>query len=121
MNEFEDEIIEGLAKANITLNEIKIALKGFIAKMEALQPDLEYTRVEEELITPKKKRGAKKIEAGKVYEYHYKDGTEKRCKKCHGLISFDDYNKETHPYPTHVDEDGHMIGDGSCPKYDGGK
>jgi len=42
MNEFEDEIIEGLAKANITLNEIKIALKGFIAKMEALQPDLEY-------------------------------------------------------------------------------
>jgi hypothetical protein len=67
-------------------------------------------RVEEEVVQ----------DVNKVYNFKYKDGKNKICQKCNSLISFDDYNKETHPWPTHVNEQGHMIGDGSCPAFKGG-
>ena len=38
------------------------------------------------------------------------------CKKCGGVITWDNYDKETHPYPDHINEDGELIIDG-CPEY----
>ena len=31
------------------------------------------------------------------------------CKRCGGLISWDGYDKETRPYPLHVDEEGYEV------------
>ena len=38
----------------------------------------------------------------------------KGCNKCGGKITWDLYDKDTHPYPDHVDEDGKLI---DCPEY----
>lgn len=65
-------------------------------------------------------KGTKKIDTSKVYSYKYADGNKRRCNKCQELLSFDDYDKETHPYGTHVDKEGHIIGDGDCSEFDGG-
>ena len=40
----------------------------------------------------------------------------KGCNKCNGKITWDNYDKETHPYPDHINEDGELILDG-CPEY----
>lgn len=40
----------------------------------------------------------------------------KPCQRCGGKITWDNYNKETHPYPDHLDEDGEIIPSG-CPEY----
>ena len=45
--------------------------------------------------------------------YKIADGS---CNRCNGLISWDDYDKETHPYPTHIDSSGNELPDG-CPEY----
>ena len=39
---------------------------------------------------------------------------DKGCNKCGGKITWDNYDKETQPYPDHVDEDGNIM---DCPKY----
>ena len=39
---------------------------------------------------------------------------DKGCNKCGGKITWDNYNKETQPYPDHVDEDGNLC---DCPEY----
>ena len=39
---------------------------------------------------------------------------DKGCNKCGGKITWDNYNKETQPYPDHVDEDGNLM---DCPNY----
>ena len=39
----------------------------------------------------------------------------KSCYRCNGLISWD--KKIEGKFPTHVDKEGHIIGDGSCPKF----
>lgn len=41
----------------------------------------------------------------------------KPCDRCNGNITWDLYPTKKHPI--HVDEVGAIIGDGSCPKYDG--
>lgn len=64
----------------------------------------------------KKVKGSKKIELGKVYDFRRKDGKELICDKCDGLISWDDYPNPKHPI--HVDKNGHIIGDGSCPEWE---
>ena len=64
-------------------------------------------------------KGTKKIDTSKVYSYKYADGSKRRCNKCQELLSFDDYNKEIHPYGTHVDQNGHIIGDGECTLWEG--
>ena len=46
-----------------------------------------------------------------------KDGykiSDKGCNRCGGKITWDLYNKEDHPYPDHVDEDGKLC---DCPEY----
>lgn len=66
---------------------------------------------------PVKKPDAPKIEMGKVYNYKGKDGTPYTCNKCGGLISWDE--RPTRLYPMHVDEEGHIVGDGDCPMFGG--
>jgi len=39
----------------------------------------------------------------------------KKCRKCGGLISWDDHPSTQ--YPIHVDSEGNKIGIGSCPKF----
>ena len=39
-----EELIEQLKNLNINIKDLNYAIKGFIAKAEALQPDLEYIR-----------------------------------------------------------------------------
>ena len=39
---------------------------------------------------------------------------DKGCNRCGGKITWDLYNKEEHPYPDHVDEDGNLC---DCPEY----
>ena len=39
---------------------------------------------------------------------------DKGCNKCGGKITWDNYDKETQPYPDHVDEDGNLM---NCPEY----
>ena len=41
----------------------------------------------------------------------------KPCNKCNGLISWDEYSKENPTLPIHVDENGLIIEDGTCPEY----
>lgn len=38
----------------------------------------------------------------------------KGCNSCGGKISWDNYDKEEHPYPDHVDENGNLV---DCPNY----
>ena len=38
------------------------------------------------------------------------------CKRCGGTITWDNYDKEKHPYPDHLDENGDIIPEG-CPAY----
>ena len=38
----------------------------------------------------------------------------KGCNSCNGNITWDNYNKETHPYPDHVNERGELV---DCPDY----
>ncbi len=128
--EIKEYIIEGVR----ALLEIKDDLKRILANMlskdivhtlasEEMTIDEDaYMRITEEVLNePKKKpikqKGRKKIEMGKVYNFKYKNGNDKVCKTCKGLISFDDYNKETHPWPTHVDNKGIIIGAGNCLEY----
>ena len=40
--------------------------------------------------------------------------SDKGCNRCNGKITWDLYDKETHPYPDHIDEDGSII---DCPEY----
>lgn len=99
------------------LKEIKLIFRGYIAKQEALQPDLEYTTVKETI--HKLPKSTKKLDAGaagKVYNFMGKGGPY-TCKKCGGLISWD-LRPERIP-PLHVDKDGHMIGNGDCPEFGG--
>ena len=39
---------------------------------------------------------------------------DKGCNRCGGKITWDNYDKETQPYPDHVNEDGKLI---DCPEY----
>jgi len=39
------------------------------------------------------------------------------CKKCGMAISWDGYDRNNPTPPIHVDSDGYMLGDGSCPSY----
>jgi len=39
----------------------------------------------------------------------------KPCNKCNGLISWDGLDKDNPTPPIHVDENGFLIDDGSCP------
>ena len=41
--------------------------------------------------------------------------TKKSCRTCGGLISFEDYPNPK--WPIHVDANGYIIGDGSCPDF----
>jgi len=41
--------------------------------------------------------------------------SKKRCYRCGGLISWDNYPSQK--WPVHVDENGNKIGTGSCPKF----
>ena len=66
---------------------------------------------------PVKKPNAPKIEMGKVYNYKKKDGTPTTCSRCGGLISWDDRPERI--YPMHVDDKGHIVGDGDCPMFGG--
>ena len=58
-------------------------------------------RIEGLLGTPKKTTTTNKGKKHKI--------ADKPCQRCGGLISWDGYNKETRPYPLHVDEEGHEI------------
>ena len=39
---------------------------------------------------------------------------DKGCNRCGGKITWDNYDKETQPYPDHVDENGKLM---DCPEY----
>jgi len=60
------------------------------------------------------------LELKPATKYINKDGTykiaEKHCKNCDGLISWDGWIKGNPPI--HVDSNGKMIDDGSCPNYE---
>jgi hypothetical protein len=49
------------------------------------------------------------------YNYLNKTGQPYTCNTCHGLISWDKYPDVKHPI--HVNEQGKIIGDGSCPDF----
>ena len=110
----------------IGYSQYALKLANHIRKILGLDP---YEVENEELVVTqeveiKKKvrklpKGTKKIDTAKVYNYKYADGSKRRCNKCQELLSFDEYNKETHPYGTHVDKDGHIIGDGECTLWEG--
>ena len=38
----------------------------------------------------------------------------KGCNRCGGKITWDNYDKEQHPFPDHLDEEGNII---DCPEY----
>lgn len=39
----------------------------------------------------------------------------KGCNRCSGKITWDNYDKQDHPYPDHVGEDGNLLA--NCPAY----
>ena len=72
----------------------------------------------EEVNVPKKlPKGTKKIEMGRTYNYRYADGRTKQCKTCGERISFDDFSASNR-LPVHVDEEGKIIGDGTCQEWE---
>lgn len=90
----------------------KIYFKG-----EVPSPMIKADTLPIEKKEPVKKPDAPKIEMGKVYDYMKKDGTPLTCDRCGGLISWDDRPQRV--YPMHVDEEGHIVGDGDCPNFGG--
>ena len=60
-----------------------------------------YTKTDHAIIKTKIPKGGYKI-------------ADKGCNKCGGKITWDKYDKEEHPYPDHVDEDGNLT---DCPEY----
>ena len=110
----------------ISFTEFALPLVNHIRKILSLDPyevENEGLVVTQEVEIKKKvkklPKGTKKIDTSKVYNYRYTDGRERRCNKCQELLSFDDFNRETHPYGTHVDKDGHIVGDGECTLWEG--
>lgn len=103
------------------LDEIKILTVSVCSKLDQIKDRI---LVRKEVITneaenlPIKKPNAPKIEMGKVYNYKKKDGTPTTCDRCGGLISWDDRPERI--YPMHVDDKGHIVGDGDCPMFGGG-
>ena len=84
-------------------------IESYIIK-EITEPVVEKVLTKSSYIAPN---------TNKKYNYKRKDGSNNTCRKCGGIISWDDYDKVNHPYPTHVDEDGNIMGDGGCPEYGG--
>ena len=66
------------------------------------------------LLEDKKPNAIKKTSSGSKKKYSIAN---KPCNKCNGLISWDGYSKENPTLPIHVDENGFIIEDGSCPEY----
>lgn len=82
MNEFEQKVIEGLARI-ISLLEVK------------------------------KPNSIKKTTSGrKIYSI-----ASKPCNKCNGTISWDGFDKDNPTPPIHIDQNGFIIDDGSCPEF----
>lgn len=80
-------------------------------------PDLEYPieklEVTEEVVKPKKlSRSTKKLDAVKHKI------SNKPCRTCGGFISWDGFDKADPTPPLHVNKDGVIIGDGSCPEWE---
>jgi len=88
------EIIEGIAKI-LELMDIKEVVTKFADHSEKTKQTNIYIKEAPETIGD------------------YTIG-KKGCNKCGGKITWDNYDKETHPYPDHVDEDGKLI---DCPEY----
>lgn len=104
----------------VTYSPHALKLANHIRKILSLDPyevENDGLRVVNEVEIEKKD---KKIDTSKVYNYKFADGKTRTCNKCHEFLSFDDYHRETHPYGTHVDKDGHIIGVGGCSEWDGG-
>ena len=55
------------------------------------------------------------MDATDRYHYLNQHGEPYTCNKCSGLISWDKYPDVKRPI--HVDKDGKIIGDGSCPNF----
>jgi hypothetical protein len=105
-----------------TINELYRKAKewviGKLRQEDLIAEEIEIEKSENQE-TPKQKilkkvKGAKKIDQKRVYKAA---GT--LCKKCGGIISWDDF--PDNKYPVHIDEEGHIIGDGSCPEYEEAK
>lgn len=69
-------------------------------------------KIEEVKVIKKELNRAKHVDETKTYKI-----ANNPCKRCGELISWDGYDKETRPYPLHVDAEGHEIE--SC--YEGDK
>ena len=110
----------------IGYSQYALKLANHIRKILGLDPyevENDGLRVVNEVEIKKDKKwteGTKMIDTARTYNYKFADGKARTCNKCQGFLSFDDYHRETHPYGTHVDKDGHIIGDGGCSEWDGG-
>lgn len=121
------ELYTVMSKIGKDIKEIKEIFKEFVISLkalvihvnlqeerraEALNPSLEYTKVEEEVKKnlPKLPKSTKKIDAGA----HRISTT--TCNQCGGLISWD--MRPERKTPLHVDENGHIKGTGDCPEWE---
>lgn len=111
----EREVLALLKSINIKIEALQAQM---IMLQEALNPSLEYTKVEEEVVEkevkknlPKLPKSKKKLDAGA----HRISTT--TCNQCGGLISWD--MRPERKTPLHVDEEGHIRGTGDCPEWEG--
>ena len=123
VEEYRDKVIELLEAISKNMVAIltRMDIKKEIYTIETIEKKDPVKKpnatIEHFNLLPVKKPDAPKIEMGKVYNYKGKDGTPYTCNKCGGLISWDD--RPTRLYPMHVDEEGHIVGDGDCSKWGG--
>ena len=115
LEDWEEYSVYAVMIANNIRKALGIKEREIVEEAKAIINNLQN----EEKPLPKLPKGTPKIDTSKVYSYKYKNGSNKTCTRCDGLVSFDDFNKETHPWPTHVSDKGQIIGDGSCPEFGG--
>ena len=101
--------------------DIKMILKlvkSINIKLDKLV-NLETKEMAKEIVeTLKQEDKTNPIDSGKVYNFKKKDGTPLTCNQCKGYISWD--LRPERSYPLHVDLEGHILGTGDCPNYEGG-
>ena len=84
-----------------------------------LEPIMNYVKlqkiIQETNLTDHSKKQTR-ISSGKPMPNQIGNYTiaDKGCNRCGGKITWDNYDKETQPYPDHVDEDGNLM---DCPEY----
>ena len=67
---------------------------------------------------PKQPKDTPKLDTSRVYDYMSKKGTPYTCNICGGFISWE--LRPERVIPLHVDKEGHIVGAGDCPNFDGG-